>query len=124
MTEAAVDHLADDPTLLSADLRAAEGGACCRGSGGCSSSSGRRSTVTFVLSRIVPADPTRLAAGMQAGPEQVEEVRQQLGLDRPLPEQYVDYVTDWSAVTSVTPCRPAARSSTTCAPTCRRRSSW
>jgi ABC-type dipeptide/oligopeptide/nickel transport system permease component len=50
-------------------------------------------TVTFVLSRIVPADPARLAAGMQAGPEQVEEVRRQLGLDRPLPEQYVDYVS-------------------------------
>ena len=50
-------------------------------------------TVTFILSRIVPADPARLAAGMQAGPEQVAEVRRQLGLDRPLPEQYVDYVT-------------------------------
>lgn len=50
-------------------------------------------TVTFVLSRVVPADPARLAAGMQAGPEQVAEVRRQLGLDRSLPEQYVSYVS-------------------------------
>lgn len=50
-------------------------------------------TVTFVLSRVVPADPARLAAGMQAGPEQVAEVRRQLGLDRSLPVQYVSYIT-------------------------------
>lgn len=49
-------------------------------------------TVTFVLSRIVPADPARLAAGLQAGPEQVAEVRHVLGLDRPLPEQYGSYM--------------------------------
>jgi peptide/nickel transport system permease protein len=49
-------------------------------------------TVTFVLSRIVPADPARLAAGLQAGPEQVAEVRHLLGLDRPLPAQYASYL--------------------------------
>lgn len=49
-------------------------------------------TATFVLSRVVPADPARLAAGMQAGPEQVAQVRRQLGLDRPLLSQYVSYV--------------------------------
>lgn len=50
-------------------------------------------SLTFVLSRIVPADPARLAAGLQAGPEQVAEVRRVLGLDKPLFTQYVDYVT-------------------------------
>lgn len=49
-------------------------------------------TLTFVLSRLIPADPARLAAGLQAGPEQVEEVRKQLGLDRPLFEQYISYL--------------------------------
>lgn len=49
-------------------------------------------SLTFVLSRVVPADPARLAAGLQAGPEQVAEVRQLLGLDRPLPTQYLDYI--------------------------------
>jgi len=49
-------------------------------------------TLTFVLSRLIPADPARLAAGLQAGPEQVEEVRRQLGLDLPLNEQYFRYL--------------------------------
>lgn len=50
-------------------------------------------SLTFVLARIVPADPARLAAGLQAGPEQVAEVRRLLGLDKPLWHQYVDYIT-------------------------------
>jgi len=49
-------------------------------------------TLTFILSRIIPADPARLAAGMQAGPAQVEEVRRSLGLDKPLFEQYLTYL--------------------------------
>lgn len=49
-------------------------------------------SLTFILSRIVPADPARLAAGLQAGPEQVAEVRRVLGLDKPVWEQYVDYI--------------------------------
>jgi ABC-type dipeptide/oligopeptide/nickel transport system permease component len=50
-------------------------------------------SLTFILSRIVPADPARLAAGLQAGPEQVAEVRRVLGLDEPLTTQYVRYIT-------------------------------
>lgn len=50
-------------------------------------------SLTFVLSRVIPADPARLAAGMQAGPEQVAEVRRVLGLDKPLTSQYVQYIT-------------------------------
>lgn len=49
-------------------------------------------TLTFFLSRVVPADPARLAAGLQAGPEQVAEVRRVLGLDQPLLSQYFDYL--------------------------------
>lgn len=49
-------------------------------------------TLTFFLSRVVPADPARLAAGLQAGPEQVAEVRRLLGLDRSLPVQYLAYM--------------------------------
>jgi peptide/nickel transport system permease protein len=50
-------------------------------------------TITFFLSRILPGDPARLAAGIRAGPEQVEALRRSLGLDRPLAEQYVRYIT-------------------------------
>jgi peptide/nickel transport system permease protein len=49
-------------------------------------------SLTFVLSRVVPADPARLAAGLQAGPEQVAEVRHSLGLDQPLWRQYTHYI--------------------------------
>jgi len=49
-------------------------------------------SLTFILSRVVPADPARLAAGLQAGPEQVAEVRALLGLDKPLLSQYFDYL--------------------------------
>ena len=48
--------------------------------------------VTFALSRIVPADPVALVAGETATPAQVEALRRQLGYDRPLPIQFVDYV--------------------------------
>ncbi|MFD1715839.1 ABC transporter permease [Amnibacterium flavum] len=49
-------------------------------------------SLTFVLGRVVPADPARLAAGLNAGPEQVAEVRRQLGLDLPLWDQYLNYL--------------------------------
>jgi len=48
-------------------------------------------SLTFLLSRVIPADPARLAAGLNAGPEQVAEVRRQLGLDLPLWDQYFNY---------------------------------
>ena len=48
--------------------------------------------VTFVVSRIIPADPVALIAGETATPAQVEVLRKQLGYDRPLPVQFVEYV--------------------------------
>lgn len=51
-------------------------------------------SVTFALSRLVPADPARLAAGLDAGPEQVAEVRAEMGLDQPLLVQYGRYLRD------------------------------
>jgi peptide/nickel transport system permease protein len=49
--------------------------------------------VTFVISRVIPADPVALVAGETATPAQVDALRRQLGYDRPLPVQFVDYVT-------------------------------
>lgn len=51
-------------------------------------------TLTFFVTRILPSDPARLYAGMRARPEQVAAVRARLGLDRPLPEQFVRYLGD------------------------------
>ena len=48
--------------------------------------------VTFVISRVIPADPVALVAGEIATPAQVEALRHQLGFDRPLPVQFVGYV--------------------------------
>src|SRR6266513_6021031 len=48
--------------------------------------------VTFVISRVIPADPVALVAGETATPAQVEALRRQLGFDRPLPVQFADYV--------------------------------
>ena len=48
--------------------------------------------VTFVISRVMPADPVALVAGETATPAQVDALRRQLGFDRPLPVQFVDYV--------------------------------
>jgi peptide/nickel transport system permease protein len=49
--------------------------------------------ITFALAFLVPADPVRMIAGRSATPATVENIRHQLGLDRPLPEQYARYVT-------------------------------
>lgn len=51
------------------------------------------SVITFAVSRIVPGDPVKLAAGPQARPEQITKLAEEFGLDRPLPEQYVRYMT-------------------------------
>jgi peptide/nickel transport system permease protein len=50
------------------------------------------SLITFLLLFIVPADPARQIAGRTATPEQVELVREQLGLDLPFHQQYLRYL--------------------------------
>jgi peptide/nickel transport system permease protein len=50
------------------------------------------SLITFLLLFIVPADPARQIAGRTATPEQVQMVRQQLGLDLPFHQQYLRYL--------------------------------
>ena len=52
------------------------------------------SLITFVVSHVVPADPIRAVAGMEAKGEQVEVLRRRYGLDRPLPEQYYRWVVN------------------------------
>ena len=52
------------------------------------------SMVMFSLARIIPGDPAALALGPSATPEQVEALRDRLGLDRPLLEQYRGFVAD------------------------------
>jgi peptide/nickel transport system permease protein len=49
-------------------------------------------TVTFFINNVLPSDPARMVAGPQARPKDVERVRQQLGLDRPVLEQYARFM--------------------------------
>ncbi|PZA07535.1 ABC transporter permease [Meiothermus sp. Pnk-1] len=46
----------------------------------------------FLIARVMPGDPVRLALGPEATAEQVAALRNQLGLDQPLPVQFVNYL--------------------------------
>jgi peptide/nickel transport system permease protein len=48
--------------------------------------------MTFFISHVIPGDPARLAAGPSPDRAQVEAMRKSLGLDLPLPAQYVHYL--------------------------------
>lgn len=49
--------------------------------------------VTFVFSHVVPADPARVYAGLHASQQEVDQIKAQYGLNRPLPVQFWHYVT-------------------------------
>jgi peptide/nickel transport system permease protein len=51
------------------------------------------SVVTFGLTFMVPADPVAMIAGRTSTPAIREQIRHQLGLDRPLYEQYARYLS-------------------------------
>ena len=50
--------------------------------------------ITFLIGRVVPIDPVLAVVGDRAPQEVVERTRHEMGLDRPLPEQFVRYVGD------------------------------
>ena len=50
--------------------------------------------LTFIIANVAPSDPAVLAAGPDAGRSQIEQARREYGLDKPLPEQFLRYVTD------------------------------
>jgi len=52
------------------------------------------SIMIFVLSRIVPGDPAKLALGPRATEAALDALRQEMYLDKPLPLQYVYWATD------------------------------
>lgn len=48
--------------------------------------------VVFMLIHLVPGDPVRAILGERAPQAAVDQLRQELGLDRPIPEQFAAYV--------------------------------
>jgi glutathione transport system permease protein len=49
--------------------------------------------LVFFFVHLLPGDPARLAAGAEADLQTIELVRRDLGLDRPLPEQFLRFVS-------------------------------
>src|SRR3972149_6124968 len=48
--------------------------------------------IVFVMVRIIPGDPAQVIAGEAATREFVEELRRELGLDRPILVQFGDFL--------------------------------
>ena len=48
--------------------------------------------VIFVLVRLIPGDPARVIAGLQASDEEVTRIREELGLTRSIPAQYAVFI--------------------------------
>src|SRR5205085_7423616 len=50
------------------------------------------SLCVFLMLRLIPGEPVRSMLGLRATPENVATIREQMGLDRPLPTQYLEYM--------------------------------
>lgn len=48
--------------------------------------------ITFVISHVIPGDPARMLVGQRASQETLTAMRTDLGLDKPIPVQYLSYV--------------------------------
>jgi len=51
-------------------------------------------TITFFVSRVIPGDPASMWAGPKHTQEQLDAARKELGLDRPLLVQYLNYMAN------------------------------
>jgi predicted MFS family arabinose efflux permease len=49
-------------------------------------------TITFVLTRMIPGNPAAVMLGPQASPDAIATMTEKLGLDKPMLEQYADYL--------------------------------
>lgn len=52
------------------------------------------SMMVFSLVHLIPGDPAEILAGEEASDEQVESIRESLGLNDPIPVQYVNWLGD------------------------------
>jgi peptide/nickel transport system permease protein len=50
-------------------------------------------TFAFAVVNLTPGDPARVIAGGLAGEEQLAEIRADLGIDKPIPQRYVAYMS-------------------------------
>ncbi|MCX7669585.1 MAG: ABC transporter permease, partial [Anaerolineae bacterium] len=52
------------------------------------------SVAVFLLLHLVPGDPARMVAGLDATEADIALIRQDLGLDKSLPEQYLTWLNN------------------------------
>jgi peptide/nickel transport system permease protein len=50
------------------------------------------SVLIFLSLRVLPGDVAQLIAGVNSTPAQIDAIRERLGLDQPLPVQYLDWI--------------------------------
>jgi peptide/nickel transport system permease protein len=50
--------------------------------------------LVFIIMRVIPGDPVHLVIGFDASHEEIAAVRHRLGIDQPIPIQFVRYVVD------------------------------
>lgn len=50
------------------------------------------SILIFLVMNVIPGDPAQIILGIQATPERLDALRRELGLDRPLIIQYLDWI--------------------------------
>ena len=51
------------------------------------------SLLLFVMLRMLPGDPAQVLAGQMASPADIEIIRHQLGLDKPIYVQYASFLS-------------------------------
>ncbi|MDN4474152.1 ABC transporter permease [Demequina zhanjiangensis] len=72
--------------------RSAWGGFALRRGGGLLLSIAVLVLLTFLIVPLIPGDPAAAILGADATPEAIAAMRERLGLDEPLPAQFVDYL--------------------------------
>ncbi|MBL7933850.1 MAG: ABC transporter permease, partial [Bacteroidia bacterium] len=55
-------------------------------------------TTIFFLFNVLPGDPASVMLGQRASKDAVEAIHRDLGTDRPLTEQYFNYLNDLSPI--------------------------
>ncbi|MBO5963517.1 MAG: ABC transporter permease [Bacteroidales bacterium] len=55
-------------------------------------------SLIFVLFNILPGDPARMMLGQNADQESIDMIHKELGLDKPLGVQYLEYLNDLSPI--------------------------
>ncbi len=77
------------------------------------------SILIFSLIRLAGGNVAAVMLGKAASPQAIDELMAELGLDRPLPVQYLDWITGMSRVIWALPFVPVSRSPTCSSPGCR-----